>query len=164
MPPSTCVLPRAIVSEFPHWNTSEIINFLFYVSTSYCWFHLPCHILQSVDICISAVLAPWSDYVEVSVSVNMFLLREGFWNQQIPTNDDAIQQPDLTLRVRKGTCYLIGISLSSNNVVTEVTDERGCSKYWNTKNDWSTTQVECESEDNDAVVGLSGSMSGSLQM
>ena len=65
----------------------------------------------------------------MSVSVNMFLLREGFWNQQIPTNDDAIQQPDLTLRVRKGTCYLIGISLSSNNVVTEVTDERGCSKY-----------------------------------
>jgi hypothetical protein len=45
------------------------------------------------------------------------------------------------------------ISVSSDNIVTEVTEERGWSKYWNTKNDWSTTQVECEIEVDDIFRG-----------
>jgi len=63
-PPSTCVLPIGRVSEFPHWSALEI-NFLLYIRTSICWLHLPRHILQSVDLCISALLQPCSDYVEV---------------------------------------------------------------------------------------------------
>jgi hypothetical protein len=64
MPPSTCLLPLVMISEFPHWSASEI-TFLLYIRTSHCLLHLPCHILHSVDLCFSALLASSSDDVEM---------------------------------------------------------------------------------------------------
>jgi hypothetical protein len=59
------------------------------------------------------------------VSVNLFLLYEGLWNKQVLANNVANQQPDVTLQDRKGTCFPTGVSVSSDNIVTEVTEERG---------------------------------------
>jgi hypothetical protein len=87
-----------------------------------------------------------------SVSVTFFLLYEGLWNKQVLANNVTSQQPDVTLRDRKGTCFPIDVSVSSDNIVTEITEERSWSKYWK-QSDWSTTQVECESEDDDTFRG-----------
>jgi hypothetical protein len=59
------------------------------------------------------------------VSVNLFLLYEGLWNKQVLANNVASQQYDVTLRDRKETCFPIDISVSSDNIVTEGTEERG---------------------------------------
>jgi hypothetical protein len=55
MHPLTCVLLTVIVSVFPHWTVLRKVPFLLYVRTSDCWLHLPCHILQSVDLYVSIV-------------------------------------------------------------------------------------------------------------
>jgi hypothetical protein len=40
-------------------------------------------------------------------------------------NTDIIQQSDVTLLDRKGMCFLIDISVSSDKNVTEITEGRG---------------------------------------